>query len=647
MRALRAGRDQSSKRLDELCEFAPSDGRQEELVFWLLQLTAWVRATRSASGRSPRIGFLRAQLAAHPEWHVRVGSAVTQLVRNCDAEQLFVHGGIWRDFHLVGAVREWLEFRVLPNACSTSDAADVLALAFEEADAGWLSDPATVQLLRALIDASLFPALDANLNEAVEALGHQIVAQAQSRNIRALAGGSRSPFRGLNEALRDFVRTAQQERDAQSIAGRIKQCFLMLESHRGELVERGADLNTTFQLSRLAQQLHRLRLLVALSCHGSDLVIGEGLAELLRSVSRNSSGRRLFSRSTDLVLQNLVEGAATVGRNYLDDEHSSWRAAFAAGLGGGAIMAVATVVKYFFVERQLPEFYQGLIFSLNYAAAFSAAYMLHFTIATKLPAHTAAALAKTAREATGHQARLGAFLALWRATVRLQVAGLLGNLLAAGPIAFALDALCARMAHRHLLDLHTAHHVLTSNSVLGPSALYAALTGFFLWISSLLGAAANNWARVVRLEDRLATNVKVMRTVGFARARATAVAVVARFGGLVGNVSLGFLLGVVPATFAILRIPVDIRHVTVSAASFALAVAGHGGSAAAVWLAITGIAVIGVVNITVSFGLALWLAMRFAAGRHGSRSAYPLMRVALRRWLRRKPGPAAARAFAP
>ena len=205
--------------------------------------------------------FLRAQLAAHPEWQERVAATLTQLVRNCDAEQLFVHGGIWRDFHLVGAVREWLEFRVLPNACSTSDAADVLAPAFQEADAGWLSDPATVRLLRELLDDSLFPALNANLNEAVEALGHQIVAQAQSRNIRALAGGSRSPFRGLNEALRDFVRTAQPERDVQSIAGRVKQRLLMLESHRGELVERGADLSTTFQLSRFAQQLHRLRLL--------------------------------------------------------------------------------------------------------------------------------------------------------------------------------------------------------------------------------------------------------------------------------------------------------------------------------------------------------------------------------------------------
>ena len=635
MRARRPEADRTSRRLDELCEFAPIGGRQEELVFWLIQLAKWVRVTRSASGRSPRVAFLRAQLVAHPEWRDRVGAVLTQLIRNCDAEQLFVHGGIWRDFHLAGALREWLEFRLLPSACSTTDGAEVLALAFEEADAGWLGDPATLQLLRELVDASLFPALRAALDEAIEALGHQIVAQAQSRTIRALAAGSRSPFRGLSEALRDFVRTPVAERDAQSVSGRVKQCLLTLESHRAELVERGADLNTTFQLSRLAQQLERLRLLAALGCSSDDGVLGECLARLLRSVSRNASGRRLFSRSSDLVLQNLVEGAATVGRNYLDDERSSWRAAFGAGAGGGVIMAVATVVKYFLVSRELPEFYQGLVFSLNYAAAFCAAYLLHFTIATKLPAHTAAALAKTAREATGHRARLGAFIALWRATVRLQIAGLFGNLAAAGPMALALDGLWLLFAHRHLLDLHSAEHVLLSNSLLGPSALYAALTGFFLWVSSLLAAATNNWARVVGLENRLATNVKVMGTVGAGRAGAAARTFGARFGGLAGNVSLGFLLGAVPAAFAILRVPIDIRHVTVSAASFALAVAGHGGSSSTIWLAASGIAVIGVVNISVSFALALWLAVRFAAGPGGSHSAYPLMRVALGRWLRR------------
>ena len=82
--------------------------------------------------------------------------------------------------------------------------------------------------------------------------------------------------------------------------------------------------------------------------------------------------------------------------------------------------------------------------------------------------------------------------------------------------------------------------LLTGNSLLGPSAFYAALTGFFLWMSSLVSAAGENWARAVRLEDRLATNVKVMRTVGLARARTTAVALVGCFGGIIGNVSLGW-----------------------------------------------------------------------------------------------------------
>jgi site-specific recombinase len=229
---------------------------------------------------------------------------------------------------------------------------------------------------------------------------------------------------------------------------------------------------------------------------------------------------------------------------------------------------------------------------------------------------------------------LVAFLALWRATVRLQVAGLLGNLLAVAPCAFVLDACYVQLLHRHVLDSHAAGHVLHANSLLGPSALYAALTGVFLWISSLTGAVAANWARAVRLENRLATNVRVMRHMSPVRARAAARQFVTRWGGLAGNVALGFLLGAVPALFSLLRWPIDIRHVTVSSASLTLAVASQG-IQSGFGLAFSGVMVIGLVNVLSSFALALWLATRFARGRTAAGTGYPIMLAGVRRWLGR------------
>jgi hypothetical protein len=53
---------------------------------------------------------------------------------------------------------------------------------------------------------------------------------------------------------------------------------------------------------------------------------------------------------------------------------------------------------------------------------------------------------------------------------------------------------------------------------------------------------------------------------------------------------------------------------------------------AAWWAAIAGVLAIGLVNVVVSFVLALWLALRAAEARTGSRVARAVVRVGLHRW---------------
>jgi site-specific recombinase len=218
----------------------------------------------------------------------------------------------------------------------------------------------------------------------------------------------------------------------------------------------------------------------------------------------------------------------------------------------------------------------------------------------------------------------------------LQLAGLFGNVVVVGPLAFLVDVGTHRLLGHHIVSFDKAEHVLTAHSVLGPSVLYAALTGLFLWVSSLLGAFGDNWTRVNHVTDRLATNVHVMKRMGVARARLYADAVVQRAGGLFGNAALGFMLGAVPAAFAIAHLPVEIRHVTVSTGSVALALATGAGSASEIWLAIGGVFVIAVVNVCVSFVLALWLALRATQGMRTSPSSFALVRLGLVRRARRR-----------
>jgi site-specific recombinase len=92
--------------------------------------------------------------------------------------------------------------------------------------------------------------------------------------------------------------------------------------------------------------------------------------------------------------------------------------------------------------------------------------------------------------------------------------------------------------------------------------------------------------------------------------------------GLGGNVALGFLLGMTPVVAAFFGVPLDVRHVTLSTGSLALSASSIGTSVfsdAAFWLACAGIALVGVLNLGVSFALALWVAIRATGARALSR----------------------------
>ena len=87
--------------------------------------------------------------------------------------------------------------------------------------------------------------------------------------------------------------------------------------------------------------------------------------------------------------------------------------------------------------------------------------------------------------------------------------------------------------------------------------------------------------------------------------------------GLASNISLGFMLGLVPAFAAFFGLGLEVRHVTLSTGQIAAAAASHGFSAlhtpallhAVLWC-LAGAAVSGALNVGVSFYLAFRLALR-------------------------------------
>ncbi len=612
----------AKERLDELCEVSLEGAQREEIVFWFVRLMDWLRPKKSAEAGA-RVRYFETMLERNEPWKANVSAALTLLVEGSEVEEFLAYGGIPKDFHFIGAVSDWLTARFLPTPCDTRDVEAVVRATFRAGDLVWLARSGVVAALAKLLPPALLATLTEAAQQAMIDLSHQLVAQARAPALRVL-DRARSPFPGLHSAAAEFV--ASEDKSSDAIVGRVSQCLEAIEELREGLARRGADLNTTFQLARMTDQLRRFRDLARLqtATHPANVVLS-----MLRDTVRNDRGAHLFRRSSKLLVRNVVDTTSEVGSEYLKSD--SWSASFRAGMGGGLIMAFATAAKYTLARLSLPAAYEGIVFSLNYAAAFLAAYLLHWTIATKLPAHTAAALAHCVEGKEGPRLRLEKFATTWRSLVRLQMGGLLGNVVSVVPAALLLDEIARRMFKHSVLTETAREHVLASHSWVGPSIFYAALTGVFLWVSSLFGALADNWARVGRVEQSLATNVRAMRMWGARRAHRLAHAFVHRIGGLVSNTTLGFLLGGVPAFFAILSIPIEIRHVTVSSGSVAIACRGMHGLA--VLDSITTVAAIGVVNVVMSFALALWFALRTTdePGKAGA-----LVKIGVKRWLHGK-----------
>jgi site-specific recombinase len=83
--------------------------------------------------------------------------------------------------------------------------------------------------------------------------------------------------------------------------------------------------------------------------------------------------------------------------------------------------------------------------------------------------------------------------------------------------------------------------------------------------------------------------------------------------GFGGSIALGFLLGMLPVFAKFFGVPLDVRHVTLSAGALTLSISSLGIDSAGwepvIW-AWLGIGIIGLLNFGVSFSLALVVALR-------------------------------------
>jgi site-specific recombinase len=133
-----------------------------------------------------------------------------------------------------------------------------------------------------------------------------------------------------------------------------------------------------------------------------------------------------------------------------------------------------------------------------------------------------------------------------------------------------------------------------------------------LWISALVGGWFENYSAFMQLPKAIAQH-PWPRLLGKERMKGLAASVDANLSSWTTCIVLGYLLGFTPAVGRFFGIPLDVRHVTLSFGTLALAAASFGRD----WLhrgwflyTILGIAITFVMNLGVSFSIAAAVAMK-------------------------------------
>jgi site-specific recombinase len=227
--------------------------------------------------------------------------------------------------------------------------------------------------------------------------------------------------------------------------------------------------------------------------------------------------------------------------------------------------------------------------------------------------HEADQKSSLSRRGNARQADADSMAALVNKVFRTQVVAVLGNLATVIPISFLLALGYWYLTGHHLVTPEKARYLIhDSHPWESLALLHAAIAGVWLFVSGLVSGYYDNKALYTRMAQRVEQLHGLRRVLGPARLERFGRYVEDNLGGLMGNAVFGLLMGTTATVGFLLGLPLDVRHVTFSSANLAIGFVGLDSQLDATTLGITvlGIALIGTVNLLVSFGLALWVALR-------------------------------------
>lgn len=398
----------------------------------------------------------------------------------------------------------------------------------------------------------------------------------------------------------------------------IEQCEDIVATIRKRIYKTGISIRLTNMMLRLDQSLQRMRILTELVADNydkRDQALIELIQALITTASRRYSIGYLIDNNTKLLSRKVTENASRVGEHYISTDKSGYQKMFKKASIGGFIIAFMATLKILAYNLALAPMGRAFVNSMIYGLGFVFIHIVHGTVATKQPAMTAAAIASTISDGSGKKShQLNKLSELVVDILRTQFVAIMGNIMLAIPVALIISFVWLQYTGAPMINTDKAAHLLHDLDPFHSLALpHAAIAGVYLFLSGLIAGYYDNLAvynqigaRIQRhkLLQYLLPKTWLQRLGGF---------IEANLGAIMGNFLFGVFLGSTATIGYLFGLPIDIRHIAFASANLAhglFNISANQWDWQIVFISILGVALIGMVNLMVSFSLALFVALR-------------------------------------
>ncbi len=605
---------------DQIFAEKPSLSNRDELAEWLIRVFEWLRVPQKSwrlkleIERQKYFGVRLKQFLSQLDQNTKYKSDFIEIMNHIFGEMsfvpLFLETGLNQKYSLFEDLLSRVSEKSLPRRSPARDIDSFFVALFPENDDIESISATPVETIKDFIllfkdSKELIDRMHFDLEQSLHVLMLQICTHAiQIKSELGFLKNVDDHIFDIREFQNEFSKAVENKNfDLMNLL--IQKHISTCENYHHLMEKNGVKLSTVYMIDLQIKRLRRFQTLCELSMYEKSKVdLKALLIHFLVDLASSKSLRSAIQQNFSLLTKKIVEQNSSVGEHYVTRNWSEFYDLLKSALGGGAFTSITVFLKLNIGSILSAGFVKGLFDSLNYSLSFLSIHFLHFTLATKQPSMTAPYLSSSLKESVG-QARSNMI-----ALLRSQFVSVLGNMLSVFPVCLFVSW-TLKLIGSPVMNKAQATTIFESTALLGPSALYAAFTAVLLFLSSLIAGAFQNWWMINDLENRVQFSLFLRRRFGLERTIRLSTWLTKNSNALAANVSLGLLLGLVPQFFKFLSIPLDVRHVTLAFGAFASSLPVMLEEPMG-WLyflnSFTGILVIGLMNISVSFLLAITLA---------------------------------------